>query len=514
MDWEDEPEEWEPEPEIESGFRRAEAAGRPRALLVSVETPDSVWDAATSLEELSNLLDSAGVDTVDTMAQKMSRPHPVHYVGAGKLEEIKERAALDAIDLVVFDDELPPRVSARIEDMLNPGHDEAGLRVLDRTAVILDIFAQRARTHEGRIQVELAQYQFLLPRLRAWGGVWSRTGGGIGTRGPGETQLEVERRRVRRRITQLQREIETVRQHRHRVRARRRLGGMPLVALVGYTNVGKTSLLNALTLDVWTPSPPAGERVGVRGRPRSGRGAGVPARAANMPFVTLDPLMRVMESDEGQPVLVSDTVGFISKLPSTLVAAFRATLEELEDADLLLHVVDVSDPRMELCARVVNQTLDELGLGDKPVQLVLNKADAVPLGELLEAKERLETAGILDDESLEPIVTSAQTGEGIPALRNVIARWADRQTPFVHVVVPYQRSDLVDLFYRRGHPKKTEYGEQGTEIEGTLPATLLGVFQPYMMERSGSAPEVEEQAYRNHARSEQENPEERRAAGA
>jgi GTP-binding protein HflX len=385
---------------------------------------------------------------------------------------------------VVFDDELPPRVSARIEDMLNPGQSPEGLRVLDRTAVILDIFAQRARTHEGRIQVELAQYQFLLPRLRAWGGgFWSRTGGGIGTRGPGETQLEVERRRVRRRITQLQREIETVRQHRQRVRARRRLGGMPLVALVGYTNVGKTSLLNALTLT--SPGSLA---------PRA-RGA-TPARAADMPFVTLDPLMRVMESEAGQPVLVSDTVGFISKLPATLVAAFRATLEELQDADLLLHIVDASDPRMELCARVVNETLAELGLGDKPVQLVLNKADAVPMGELLDAKESLGASGALgakhssgasplagerlgEGSSLEPIVTSAATGEGVLALKALIAKWADERTPRIHVLLPYQRSDLVDLFYRRGHPARTEYGEQGTEIEGTLPATLLGVFEPF-----------------------------------
>jgi GTP-binding protein HflX len=455
---EEEPEEWEPEPEIESGYRRAEHAGRPRALLVSVETPNSVWDSKTSLEELANLLDASGVDAVDTLTQRLARPHPVHYVGAGKLDEIKEKAALNAIDLVVFDDELPPRVSARIEDQLNPGQQEDGLRVLDRTAVILDIFAQRARTHEGRVQVELAQYQFLLPRLRAWGGgFWSRTGGGIGTRGPGETQLEVERRRVRRRITQLEREIEHLRQHRHRVRKRRRLGGMPLVALVGYTNVGKTSLLNNLT-------------------------GGTGARAADMPFVTLDPLTRVMESADGQPVLVSDTVGFISKLPAALVAAFRATLEELEDADLLLHVVDVSDPRMELCARVVTQTLHDLGLGDKPVRLVLNKADMVPLGAVLDAKETLEEA--VDDGAMEPLVTSAETGEGLPALRSEIERWADSRTPWVHVLLPYQRSDLVDLFYRRGHPKKTDYGEQGTEIEGTLPATLLGVFEQYRVDEA------------------------------
>lgn len=457
-DWleEAEPEEWEPEPEIESGYRRAEHAGRPRALLVSVETPGSVWDAQTSLEELANLLDASGVDAVDTLTQRLPKPHPVHYVGAGKLDEIKERAVLNAIDLVVFDDELPPRVSARIEDQLNPGQSEDGLRVLDRTAVILDIFAQRARTHEGRVQVELAQYQFLLPRLRAWGGgFWSRTGGGIGTRGPGETQLEVERRRVRRRITQLEREIEHLRQHRHRVRRRRRLGGMPLVALVGYTNVGKTSLLNALT-------------------------GGSGARAADMPFVTLDPMTRVMESENGQPVLVSDTVGFISKLPAALVAAFRATLEELEDADLLLHVVDVSDPRMELCARVVNETLRELGLAEKPFRLVLNKADMVPVGAVLDAKETLET--LLPGSSGEPIVTSAQTGEGLSLLQGEIARWADSRTPWVHVRVPYQRSDLVDLFYRRGHPKKTDYGEQGTEIEGTLPATLLGVFEQFRVD--------------------------------
>lgn len=403
------------------------------------------------------MCESAGLEPVGRVTQRLAHPHPKHYVGRGKLEEIKERIALDAIDVVVTDDELAPRMQATLDEELK-------LKVVDRTAVILDIFAQRARTHEGRIQVELAQYEFTLPRLRTIWEEFDRTGGGIGTRGPGQTQLERDRSRIRRRITQLKREIEQVRQHRQRVRRRRRQGGMPLAALVGYTNVGKTSLLNALT-------SPSTQRFS-KAAPRSPQ-----ARTADAPFVTLDPLTRVMEVDGGQQVLVSDTVGFISKLPHALVAAFRATLEELSEADLLLHVVDITDERAEQCADIVRETLGELDLADKPTMLVLNKADNAPIGDVLALLDRIKR-GQRENE-LEPVVTSAETGEGLGILKAGIERWVSSRSPRVHVVIPYERSELVDLFYRRGHPARTGYSERGTEIEGTIPGSLVRVFQPY-----------------------------------
>lgn len=388
---------------LDSGFRTADSAEPPRALLVAVETGQGPWDATTSLAELAALCESAGLEPVSNVRQRLPHPHPTHYVGSGKLEEIKERVALDAIDVVVADDELSPRVLATLGE-------ELGRRVIDRSAVILDIFARRARTHEGRIQVELAQYEFLLPRLSAMWSGWERTGGGIGTRGPGETQLESDRRRVRQRITALKREIEQVRHHRERLRRRRQDLALPVVALVGYTNVGKTTLLRALT------------------------GSASPA-VADAPFVTLDPLTRGMRLAGGREVLVSDTVGFISKLPATLVAAFRATLEELHNADLLVHVIDLADPRAAACATVVRSTLRELGLQEKPLILAMNKADAVIGGplEIEAAAEQLcgqaDRTSALGPSPLslsketdrgDAVVVSAHTGMGLERLRACI----------------------------------------------------------------------------------------------
>src|SRR5581483_3508457 len=295
-----------------------------RALLVAVETPSAPWDAPTSLAELAALARTAGLEPVDSMWQRLDHADPNHYVGSGKLEELRDRAAVLAVDAVVTDDELTPRAQKALEDTL-------ARRVIDRTTLILDIFARHARSHEGRVQVELAQYEFLLPRLVGRGAMLSRQGGGIGTRGPGETRLEFDRRRVRQRITTLKHEIDEIREHRRRSRQRRRQQALPLVALVGYTNVGKSTLLSALT--------------------------GSEAVAADAPFVTLDPLTRLMSLPSGQHVLVSDTVGFISKLPPTVVAAFRATLEELREATVLIHVVDVTDPHAAECNAVVHDIL-------------------------------------------------------------------------------------------------------------------------------------------------------------
>jgi len=426
-----------------------------RALLVAVEAADDPWDAPTSLRELADLSRSAGLDPVDEIWQRLAHPDPVHYVGKGKLEEVKERAALAAADAVVVDDELSPRVQKTLED-------ELGRRVIDRTTLILDIFAQHARSHEGRVQVELAQYEFLLPRLVGRGGMLSRQGGGIGTRGPGETRLEFDRRRVRQRITALKREIDEIRQHRRRSRLRRRQQALPLVALVGYTNVGKSTLLTALT--------------------------GSDARAADAPFVTLDPLTRTMALESGQQVLVSDTVGFISKLPPTVVAAFRATLEELNDADVLVHVVDITDPRAAECNEVVRDILNEIGLEGKPIVTALNKADALPRdGRDLEAPPDVDA-----------VIVSARTGAGIAALRDCIEAHINVETPWIAALVPYERSDLVDLFHRRGQPARIEHVADGTEIEGRLPGRYVERFRPFLLERD---PLVRNRRRRDGARS-------------
>ncbi|MBM2810132.1 MAG: GTPase HflX [Chloroflexi bacterium] len=411
-----------------------------RALLVAVETPGSPWDAATSLRELAGLCESAGLEPVGEISQRLDRLDRNHYVGKGKLEEVKDRAAVDAIDVVVFDDELSPRVQKAIEDELER-------RVIDRTTLILDIFARRARSHEGRVQVELAQYEFLLPRLVGRGGVLSRLGGGIGTRGPGETRLEVDRRRVRQRITHLKHEIDEIRQHRKRSSERRRRLAMPLVALVGYTNVGKSSLLNALT--------------------------GSEAISANAPFVTLDPLTRTMTLEGGQEVLVSDTVGFIAKLPTTVVAAFRATLEELHGADLLVHVMDVTDEKVAETNAVVHGILRDIGVHDKPIVTAINKVDALGAA----------AADLAAPPDLDTVLVSAHSGAGLEQLRARIESHVNSASTYVAALVPYDRTDLVDLFHRRGQPLSVTHLAEGTEIEGRLPTRFIERFRPYLIER-------------------------------
>ncbi len=428
-----------------------------------METPNATWDAATSLTELDALCRTAGLEPLESISQKLQHADPGHYVGKGKLAEVKERAAMITADVIVTDDELSPRSQKTLEE-------ELGLRVIDRTTLILDIFAQHARSHEGRVQVELAQYEFLLPRLVGRGGMLSRQGGGIGTRGPGETRLEFDRRRVRQRITALKHEIEDIREHRRRSAQRRRAQALPLAALVGYTNVGKSTLLTALT--------------------------GSDAVAADAPFVTLDPLTRLMSLPGGQHVLVSDTVGFISKLPPTVVAAFRATLEELHDASVLIHVVDVTDPRAAECNAVVHDILRQLELNDKPMITVLNKVDALP-----GMREEIESANHDDPDtatadalaSLEQppdpdtVLVSARSGIGLETLRDRIAARIDAATPWLSARVPYDRTDLIDLFHRRGHPTRVEYGADGTEIEGRIPARFVERFRPFILHHEKAA---------------------------
>ncbi|MBC7293427.1 MAG: GTPase HflX [Thermoleophilia bacterium] len=357
---------------------------REKAFLVAVETgEDPGWTAEESLAELAALVETAGAEVVGTAAQRREVVHPVWYVGKGKVEELKAAKASTGYSVLVADDELSPRQQRSLEELLD-------VKVLDRSGIILDIFAQRAQTHEGRIQVELAQLEYQLHRLtRLWTHL-SRTGGGIGTRGPGETQLETDRRVIRERIKKTRERVEEVRRRRETAARARDRRLLPTVAIVGYTNAGKSTLLNALV----------------------GREA---ALAEDKLFATLDPTTRRVNLGEGQTVVVSDTVGFIHKLPHQLVEAFRATLEEVSRADMLLEVVDLSDRHAAEHRRTVQTVLDELGAGHKPRIVVLNKTDRLPLGEGI-------GPGVIRREDLHVQKVSALTGVGIEQLKHLMVR--------------------------------------------------------------------------------------------
>lgn len=421
-----------------------------KAILVGVQLPGDPIELSMSLDELEQLAGSAGVETVGRISQKLDEPNPRRYLGKGKLEELIQKCRELAVDMVVFDDELRPHVQLELEKVL-------GVRVIDRTLLILDIFAARAHTHEGRVQVELAQHKYLLPRLVGRGIELSRLGGGIGTRGPGETKLEFDRRRVRQRIAKLEKEIESIRMHRQVHRISRQSQQLPLVALVGYTNVGKSTLLNRMT--------------------------GSSVEVADKLFATLDPTTRRLQLPSGQEALASDTVGFIAKLPTALVAAFRATLEELSDADLLLHVVDITDPQVERSSLVVGEILADLGLQEKPVLTVLNKADRlIPADSRLEADplEKLTPEAL----GLEPVpgtvLVSATKGWGIERLKAAIEETLNAQSPRIEVVIPFAESSLVDLFRRKGVVESEEHMPDGTVLRGRIPAQLISQFERFI----------------------------------
>lgn len=342
----------------------------------------SLWTTEDSLEELAELTRSADAHVVGSMIQRLDRPTHM-YLGKGKLAELEDLIKSRRIDTIIADDELTPTQQRNLENAMG------GVKVLDRTALILDVFARRARTKEGRLQVELAQNEYLMPRLA---GQWShleRLGGGIGTRGPGETQIETDRRLVRNRIQTLKKNLENVRRHRGLYRAKRKESRIPVVSLVGYTNAGKSTLLNKLT------------------------GAGV--MAENRLFSTLDPVTRRVVTKTGREFLLSDTVGFIQKLPPTVVAAFRATLEEVSDSDLVLHVVDITHPNASEQAEVVDGILEELGLGAKPRILVLNKIDQLPT-----AEEGSENTGSYHRTSDRTVFVSALVGTGLDELYETV----------------------------------------------------------------------------------------------
>jgi len=358
---------------------------------VGSKVSDHDWSVTDSLEELSYLAKTAGANVVGTLTQKLGAPSPTYYVGRGKIEELISLKEQTQYDTVIFDDELSARQQRNLEEAL-------GVKVIDRTALILDIFARKARTHEGKLQVELAQHQYLLPRLIGQWRHLERLGGGIGTRGPGESQLETDRRLIRKRINLLQHKIESVRKQRALYRRRRKEIGTPIVALVGYTNAGKSSLFNTLS-----------------------KGS---VDVEDKLFSTLDPVTRQLGLTTGQRFLITDTVGFIHKLPPSIIAAFRATLEELDEADLLLHVVDITHKNAANQCMTVEKILSELDLGKKPRITVFNKLDLALNSEAelkaLTAIPYFEEEIVLPDESI--ALVSAAKGWGMGELLNKIAR--------------------------------------------------------------------------------------------
>jgi len=360
-----------------------------RAFLVGVEAKGerNRWSIENSLAELEQLARTAGVEVVGKLTQRLDRPSPKHYLGTGKLEQLVAFKGEKGYNVVIFDDELSPRQQRTLEETIE-------VKVIDRTALILDIFAKQAHTREGQLQVELAQYQYLLPRLR---GQWShleRLGGGIGTRGPGESQLETDRRLIHHRIENLKVKIEAIRKHRHLYRQQRSRVGIPIVALVGYTNSGKSTLLNTLS----SANQEVGDRL----------------------FATLDPLTRRITLPNKQQILLTDTVGFIHKLPPYLLAAFRATLEELMDADLLLHIVDITHKSAVQQCQTVEEILNDLGLAQKPKLIALNKIDLLPKGEELEGAITHFTQQF-NMESQEVVSISAAKGWELDRLMHLIS---------------------------------------------------------------------------------------------
>ena len=432
-------------------------APRERAFLVGVELSGKpgLLSIEDSLRELALLADTAGLDVVGQASQRLRGPNSKTYIGKGKVQEVRMLAEDAVADLILFDDELSPRHQRELESVFDAGKRPGeGMRVVDRTALILDIFAQHAHTREGALQVEYAQYEYRLPRLtRAWthlarqaggGGGRSGSSGGVGLRGPGETQLEVDRREIGRRMAHLRKELDKVRAHRSRYRTRRRRADVPTVALVGYTNAGKSTLLNRLS--------------------------GSQVLVADQLFATLDPTTRRVSLPSGQAVLVTDTVGFIQKLPTMLVAAFRATLEEISEADLLLHVVDVTHPNALQHAEAVRATLDEIDGTDIRMVTALNKID------LLEDPNRAHELALEFDCA---VSISAARGAGISELMAAIEEELYENMAQIQVFLPYSAGALESIIHSQGSVEHAEHKQEGVLIRGRVPMHLVARFREY-----------------------------------
>ena len=416
---------------------------RDKVVLVGLNSPvlkkEENADEDT-MEELSALVETAGGETVGMVLQNRPSPDPRTFIGEGKVAEVQLYCENTGATMVIFDNDLSPSQMRVLTELL-------GVQVLDRCGLILDIFAQRAKTKEGRLQVELAQYQYLLPRLTGmWTHLERQAGtsgkGPIGSKGPGETQLETDRRHIRRKIDKLRDDLEEVRRVRATQRQRRQKNEIPVVAIVGYTNAGKSTLLNHLT------------------------GAGIPAN--NRLFDTLDTTSRLLTVSDTLDVVISDTVGFIRKLPHQLVEAFKATLEELEYADLLLHVIDVSNPEWQQQAAVVENLIRELGAGELPRIDVFNKSDRLPAGEIMPHGQDICSI-------------SARTGEGVDKLLEMIAQRLDSGSRRVELRIPYDKGGLLDQLYREAKVENVEYGET-IAVTAVCTPKVLGQMAPFLVE--------------------------------
>jgi GTPase len=413
-----------------------------RVVLVGVAVGGSIEATERSLEELRRLTETAGAEVVDATLQRRTRPDAGTFVGKGKVAEVAEMVKAQDADTVIMDDELSPGQLRRLEELVDA-------KVIDRTALILDIFAQHATSREGKAQVELAQLSYLLPRLRGWGESLNRMGGGIGTRrGPGETKMEVDRRRIRRRITRLHRDLEEMTKTREVKRRGREHAGLPGVALAGYTNAGKSTLLNRLS------------------------GAGV--LVEDKLFSTLDPTTRRLDLPGGRSVTFTDTVGFIAKLPHDLVEAFKSTLEEVALADLVVHMVDAAGPDPAGQVDAVRKVLAEVGAADVPELLVLNKADLV---------DDLSAARLARQFPDAPLI-SAATGQGIEELLTEIAARLPHPDVYLTVMLPFQRGDLLDRSYREGEVLEVEHQAEGTRIVVRAPAALAHALEPFALAKA------------------------------
>lgn len=419
-----------------------------RVVLVGVWTEGSAADADASLAELAALAETAGSEVLEGLIQRRDKPDPSTYIGSGKAAELREVVLATGADTVICDGELSPAQLTALEKAVK-------VKVIDRTALILDIFAQHATSREGKAQVSLAQMEYMLPRLRGWGESMSRqaggraggAGGGVGTRGPGETKIETDRRRIRERMAKLRREIRDMKKIRDTQRSGRRRSEIASVAIVGYTNAGKSSLLNALT------------------------GAGV--LVENALFATLEPTTRRGEFEDGRPFVLTDTVGFVRHLPTQLVEAFRSTLEEVVDADLLVHVVDGSDvnplAHINAVRTVINEVVAEYDIVAPPELLVVNKIDAATDVGLAQLRRALPDA----------VFVSARTGDGLGKLRSRMAELVPPTDTTVDVTIPYDRGDLVARVHAEGRVDATEHTAAGTRIKARVPVPLAAGLHEY-----------------------------------